>query len=1303
MLCGNDFLSSCTTSDNEQNEDSDHEEKFVPPSPEILLKEESKTDQDEEDVAVNADENDQEDYDQPRHVKRSLNSELTLLPSPPPQIKSERESDPDENFSEQSEETPSRVADLALEAGAEDAPHPKRKRGRPPGRRDSAYQNCSTSEQTQRKMKLRTKSKSKKEKRVSEMTPEEHEETRIKWREKRRRSRQAIKAELDMHESTTDGDSNLEGLPTFRRSGSSTRKKKVSEMSPEERERMKAKWREEARRRRQHRKENMSEAEREKVLAKQREQKRAARAIQKQHMTPEQKANAEVSRLEKMTPEKKQAIREYQVRKRQEMTPAQRAEYNRKHLILTKARLSRMTPEQKKERAQRILMRRIEKKAEMTEEEKEAQKMRAYLKRMAKMSEMTEEEKDVIRQRERDRWLFRKSTMSTEEKARQAKRLREWREKKRIEAGIPIKRRRFPRKPRVPGQTSTKEIQRRAYLRRKVAMEKLLENGVTMDQLIPPEKREQNLLRQRVRGAKVRLKKKLEQSGVAPEMIEEELEKLEKSYQPSRPFKAYKPCMQRRTVAMDPEVVEQVWKELEAHPDPRSKYGVNFNPAAEVPPPCSNKPPRKRKILESTTEIEMKATTDLNTSVVNPPATLPPPQFLYHPPPHQQQAPYPWQPQAPAFPSHQHQFHPQPTNCEATAGYQESTVGYHFSPQQILLPYDNNSYAGSCDTATSCRSQDGYNFSSQPPQDSPGCVSSTSSGPTPPPVQVKVRKRRLQKSSDPSSVTCELCGQTFRQSYIREHQETAHNPHFQNGSCLLCGLSFRGARKFLMHYKSVHVTTPSNSWFKSKGVPRGQRSKKCTLTRDAVCELCGNAYFKDYLKKHKETMHNPHFKDGKCLLCAMTFPNSGEFWTHYRRVHRNCRRRGAAKEGDPQEVKKEEAAVMTVGNTSTTTSSGGRHICELCGQSYLRKWDLERHHQEKHTQDGQVPKKCPFCKEPRYFKGRSLYPHIIKHPEYHQQKNLLKCSLCSEEFFSEQDLQDHCKRDHAQAKFSCEGCHFLNFTKVGYLHHLTRCRKVGKERVQEIQRREEFRKVLVLDKVRLVCEFCKKKATIAKMSRHYKVIHELKEDPDFECDKCEEKLKSRETWVVHLMDNHEEMWSKEFQEKISRVWVKNREGMVVKSEKKRRWKVKGDVKRRQKKTTAKRRKGGTGRGRGRPRKVPLKEETEEEESSEDREECSSGGEDADGSDWEVGNKSRRVEDNDGNSRKRRSIRKVSSDAEGKEEEDHEREVPLQVKLEVEEDENFQQEGQPVEDIGLLEEGDVGWKLDDPHPVTSLNS
>ncbi|CAL8110770.1 unnamed protein product [Orchesella dallaii] len=851
---------------------------------------------------------------------------------------------------------------------------PKRKRGRPPRRRaddeddhkDKEWETYSKKTKRKRQSRKRTRANSSDTnemgRKKAQLTPEEIEAKQVKRKErarlKKEEERLRLLLDVEIKDEPTSGNEDSCEMPKRRRvrkremsyiepdsgdddildddggkipekkeykpqrrkkrepqrsrSRSSSQKSSLADMTPEEREAQKAKWREEARLKRQRKREQMTEVEREEYLKKQREQKR---------------------------------------KRRQEQSEAEKEERRRREREHKKLMRAQMTPEQKRERTQKTIMRRLERLAQMSEEEKQIYKVNNYLSYLAHKANLSDEEIERRRRLRAEKTKQRYASLTEEEKAAKRERAKQWRrsltgeKRERFLDGLKrcyrnrieklkqdperweevrqkwkesnVKRksegkiyRRKPRDPSKPGRKiknpdeteeerrerirhAKRTSQRRAKLRRKLTIQKLVDSGMTMDeihrQIETPGQREKRLIRMRVNKAKNDLRKRLSEHGAPPEEIQNKIEEFVATYQPTTNFRPYKPR-------------PESWKPID--PDELALLETEKKPK-KIEPEVSNTvapviwkptPPVFTKLSSSAPQAVQPTYTEL--SNYSTPATTPTPSTV----PSASSSPYPSTSQ---HQHHQQQQHNYVQNIQDIQynHYQATIPHYQQVVQPVPVSQQNSIYQTTYqinlfDTInsfqdTSTFHQDEYSSSTfEPAPASPpssiqeassefgGSDSTPKKGRGRPRIHPKKPKgtgrhqpRQRKSGSLKRDHVCDVCGNAYSSRYVMEHKLLHHNPHYIDGKCTLCDIPFPTGRDFYYkHWTQVH-----------------KEKKDDNLERNYICDLCGTAFRqKNGYDKHKYYVHGDgNLKENykKCPHCDKEFKQNITLNSHIRRYH----------------------------------------------------------------------------------------------------------------------------------------------------------------------------------------------------------------------------------------------------------------------------------------------------------------------------------------------------------------------------------------------------------------------------------
>ena len=212
------------------------------------------------------------------------------------------------------------------------------------------------------------------------------------------------------------------------------------------------------------------------------------------------------------------------------------------------------------------------------------------------------------------------------------------------------------------------------------------------------------------------------------------------------------------------------------------------------------------------------------------------------------------------------------------------------------------------------------------------------------------------------------------------------------------------------------------------------------------CTICGKYYDKACLKKHLRM----HFEDNHypCCACGETFKALQTLKTHFRQhepekyVQMMCEHCGT--EGDALVMKKHQCA----GNRKMEhcekcgkifyKSARLQHlcridkrpfVCELCGKGFSRVTKL-KYHMDEHM--GEKTRICHICSE-GFFTPDDLHNHYKKsHPgaKRHQ------CEICKSQFSTRVKLQKHSKTHNQNRPFSCDLCQTRFLTKKLLADHI---------------------------------------------------------------------------------------------------------------------------------------------------------------------------------------------------------------------------------------------------------------------------
>lgn len=238
----------------------------------------------------------------------------------------------------------------------------------------------------------------------------------------------------------------------------------------------------------------------------------------------------------------------------------------------------------------------------------------------------------------------------------------------------------------------------------------------------------------------------------------------------------------------------------------------------------------------------------------------------------------------------------------------------------------------------------------------------------------------------PSSITCNLCQQTFPSSKrMRGHQAKCF---IENGSedvvvpqksvrlprknktkfsCKPCNKKFKFEESFIMHNTMVHSESPDS-------IPCTQCSAKCPD--------------QEALELHIDKEHNA--KTFSCPGCSATFSRNYH-------VFRHLEQKGCG--GSPAKL----------------------FGCKICGSRFSRKDNLMYHLRNNH-----IPHLKKFqCKQCVF--GVDKFPALIRHHTKCHMGKIFICDVCGNTVGSRMAISKHLE-SHGEKKYVCDICQYRTFT-----------------------------------------------------------------------------------------------------------------------------------------------------------------------------------------------------------------------------------------------------------------------------------
>ncbi|KAG5892486.1 hypothetical protein JTB14_015396 [Gonioctena quinquepunctata] len=230
----------------------------------------------------------------------------------------------------------------------------------------------------------------------------------------------------------------------------------------------------------------------------------------------------------------------------------------------------------------------------------------------------------------------------------------------------------------------------------------------------------------------------------------------------------------------------------------------------------------------------------------------------------------------------------------------------------------------------------------------------------------------LETPSNPSKRNqCEICQRTFsRKCHLKSHK-LIHTGE-KSFQCEQCGTFFR-ARKTLR----VHLITHS-----------GEKPYQCQFCKR-------NFAHKLSLREHETSIHREAFPEAhmECDICCKMLPSKRALTKHQ-------------------------------------TQHNKRYHCEICGNSYSKKSNLEDHintHTDKKTFE------CTICNKKMSTKN-ALRQHLYLHSKL--EKKQYQCQVCGKTFSKNFHLINHSRIHSGEKPFECEYCKKTFRVKNSYRMHV---------------------------------------------------------------------------------------------------------------------------------------------------------------------------------------------------------------------------------------------------------------------------
>ncbi|NWS44863.1 ZN142 protein, partial [Probosciger aterrimus] len=252
---------------------------------------------------------------------------------------------------------------------------------------------------------------------------------------------------------------------------------------------------------------------------------------------------------------------------------------------------------------------------------------------------------------------------------------------------------------------------------------------------------------------------------------------------------------------------------------------------------------------------------------------------------------------------------------------------------------------------------------------------------------------------------CQQCDFICSNKHVfRKHKKQGH-PGSEQLQCSFCPYATFNPVEFHDHVGKMHAnekihkcsectfaTAHKRVLIRHMLLHTGEKPHKCELC-DFTCRDVS------YLSKHMLTHSND--KNFMCTECGYITK-----WKHYLNVHMRKHTGDLRYQCSQCSYRCHRADQLS---SHKLRHQGKSLICEVCGFSCKRKYELQKHMQAKHSQNYQVPVfQCQYCTYQTKYKQALLNHENCKHTKQKE----FRCALCSYCTFSNTSLFFHKRKIH---------------------------------------------------------------------------------------------------------------------------------------------------------------------------------------------------------------------------------------------------------------------------------------------------
>ncbi|XP_067681972.1 PR domain zinc finger protein 5-like [Haliotis asinina] len=228
---------------------------------------------------------------------------------------------------------------------------------------------------------------------------------------------------------------------------------------------------------------------------------------------------------------------------------------------------------------------------------------------------------------------------------------------------------------------------------------------------------------------------------------------------------------------------------------------------------------------------------------------------------------------------------------------------------------------------------------------------------------------------------------------------------------------------------------------------------------------------------------------------------------------------------------------LSASKSSSASSSDGPYKCDLCFEEFSRHAALQGHMKSHHKKK---PFMCGIC-DNSYLRYSDLECHLLNHSNPNPKSQVLfTCSICVEEFKTDEDLQEHLKTHgdiEAETVFECGMCGEELKSQLELRHHMKRhmgdpfepCKcGICLCSFSEVADLKTHLAEKHFTNAQFVCDLCKCRFLTGQALKAHMPVHEKLKDskikmvPRWKCKLCSTGYEFKADLVNHMKFKHKD-------------------------------------------------------------------------------------------------------------------------------------------------------------------------------------